>query len=482
MTQFMYRSTPLGCAIALVCASVIPSTTAEANPGPTFNEHIAPIVFSQCSGCHRPGEAAPFPLLSFRDVAKRGKQIAQVTEERFMPPWHAEPSDFPFANTRRLTDNEIALIRNWVENGMAEGDPDALAPFPVFADGWQLGEPDLIVRMPEPFTIPADGPDLYRNFAIPLNLKEDRWVRAIEFRPGARSVVHHSLFFVDETGSARKADADDPEPGFRRMGLALQRGGRLGGWAVGGSPRQLPDGLAHRLPAGSDLILSTHFHPSGKAETEESVVGFFFADEPPSQEFTGIQLPPLFGALAGVDIPAGVSEYTVTDSFVLPVGVRAFAVSAHAHYLGKELRMTATFPGSDGETKTLLRIDDWDFSWQDQYNFASHVDLPAGTRLDARVVWDNSAENVNNPNHPPRRVKWGRESTDEMGSITLQVVATEPEQFSALTESIREHRRTAAGHAIRARLKDRVQSGGSSRLQNLLQRRRNSGSGTSSEP
>ena len=327
--------------------------------------------------------------------------------------------------------------------------------------------------MTEPYTVPADGPDIYRNFVIPLNLSEDKWVRAIEFRPGVRTVVHHSLFFVDDTGSARKADAADPGPGFRRMSLALRRSGGLGGWAVGGSPRQLPDGLAHKLPAGSDLILSTHFHPSGKEETGSSVVGFYFADQPPSKEFAGIQLPPLFGALAGVDIPAGQSDYTVNDSFDLPVAIRAFAVSAHAHYLGKKLKMTATLPG--GDTQTLLWIKDWDFSWQDQYNFEDFVDLPAGTRIDASVVWDNSAENVNNPRNPPKRVRWGRESTDEMGSITLQVVAADPAQFSELTAAIKLHRREAAGQAIRKRLQTRGRSGRNSRPQAPLQRNRDAG-------
>ena len=222
------------------------------------------------------------------------------------------------------------------------------------------------------------------------------------------------------------------------MGGEAQRGeSSLGGWAVGGIPKKLPEGLAFYLPKGADLILSTHFHPSGKEETEVSTVGLYFSNEPPKERFTAIQLPPVFGALAGVNIPAGESNYTKTDSFVLPVDVKAFGVSSHAHYLGKRMKMTATLP--NGEMKELLSITDWDFSWQEQYRYKDFVYLPAGTRLDGEVVWDNSEDNPNNPNNPPIGVRWGRESADEMGSVSLQMVAANKNEFGKLNQAIRTH-------------------------------------------
>ncbi len=429
-----------------------------------FSEHIAPIVFNDCATCHRPGEAAPFTLMSYDDVKKRGKLIASVTRSRLMPPWKAEPGDVEFKNERRLTGEQIELIQQWVAQGMPEGDPKKPPAAQKFTEGWQLGKPDLVVKMSEAFTVPAGGPDIYRNFAIPLNLDEDRWVKAVDFRPGARSVVHHSLFFVDATGAARKLDEDDPKPGYSgQMGIGrgalrgllgrgrqnreggLSRGGALGGslggWAVGAQTRELPDGLAFFVPKGSDLILSTHFHPSGKEERELSTVGLYFADKPPAKSFTGIQLPPLFGVFEGIDIPAGAKEYAISDSFVLPVDVKAFGASAHAHYLGKQMKLTATTP--DGNIKTLLWINDWDFSWQDQYQFKEFVPLPKGTRLDVKISYDNSAENPRNPSSPPKRVRWGAESNDEMGSMSLLVVAANEADMPRLRQTYGEHLRDA---------------------------------------
>jgi hypothetical protein len=218
--------------------------------------------------------------------------------------------------------------------------------------------------------------------------------------------------------------------------------GGLGGWALGGRALELPPGLAFFVAKGSDLVLSTHFHPSGKVEHEKSTVGLYFAQSPPTQAFTTIQLPPIFGVFEGIDIPADDGHYTIKDSFVLPIDVRAFSVGAHAHYLGKQMRLTATLP--DGTVKTLLRIDDWDFSWQERYRFAEFVPLPRGTRLDAEVIYDNTAANKRNPSRPPVRVTWGEESTDEMGSIGLQVVAASPAELPQLRQAFLAHLRQAA--------------------------------------
>lgn len=439
----------------------------------TFAEHVAPIIFNNCTSCHRPGEAAPFSLTSYQDAKSHGRLIAQMTANGKMPPWKAAPGDYAFKNERRLTDAQKDVLQRWVAAGMPEGDRSRTPPLPTFTAGWQLGAPDLVVRMSEPYTVPADGPDIYRNFVVPLNLSEDRWVRAVDFRPSARAVVHHSLFFLDATGSARTRDADDPGPGFNGSmglggrGLLAGRGGRgqatpaaqgansafesaalerlgsgLGGWALGAMARELPDGLAFFVPKGSDLILSTHFHPSGKVEAESSTVGLYFADRPPAHAFTGVQLPPIFGVLEGLDIPPGDTGYTLHDAFVLPVDVKAFNAGAHAHYLAKDMKLTATLPS--GDVRTVLWITDWDFSWQDSYAFKEQALLPKGTRLDVTIRYDNSAANPRNPSQPPKRVLWGEESFDEMGSMSLQVVAANDADLPVLREAYAAHVREAA--------------------------------------
>ena len=375
--------------------------------------------------------------MDYNDVSKRGKLIARVVMDRVMPPWHAQKGSIKFHGDRSLSDTQITTISKWVDTGMPEGDPSKLPNMPKFVTGWQLGEPDLIVKMTEPFSIPADSRDIYRSFVVPLNLPEDKWLKAIEFRPDARTVVHHCLFSYDTTGEARRLDKREKSPGFRRMRRQGSGIGQLGGWAAGGQPNKLPEDLAWRLPRNADLVLAMHYHPSGKPEKDQSSVGLYFTDHPPKTAFTGLQLPPVFGALSGVDIPAGEKAFAVKDSFTLPIDVEAFAVSAHAHYLGKKLSMSATLP--DGKQLNLLNIPDWDFSWQEQYHFEEFISLPKGTKLESTVVWDNSSSNPNNPSAPPKRVRWGLESEDEMGSLTLLCRPAKGERFSTLTSLYRKH-------------------------------------------
>ena len=415
----------------------------------TFTEHVAPIIFQNCTSCHRPGEAGPFPLMNYNDVSKRGKLIARVTEERVMPPWHARKGSFKYHGDRRLTEQQINTLGRWVETGSPEGNPVKLPTMPIFASGWQLGKPDLIVQMTEAFSVPADGRDIYRSFVVPLNLPKDKWLKAVEFRPGERTVVHHCLFSYDTTGEARRLDKSEKQPGFRRMRRQGRGIGSLGGWAVGGQPNKLPADLAWRLPKNADLVLAMHYHPSGKPEKDQSTIGLYFTDQPPSTAFTGVQLPPVFGALSGVNIPAGEKAFTVRDSFTLPIDVEAFAVSAHAHYLGKQLHMSAKLPS--GKKMNLLNIPDWDFSWQEQYQFKDFVSLPKGTKLESTVVWDNSAQNPNNPSVPPKRVRWGPESEDEMGSLTLLCRPAEGERFSTLTSLYRKHISEVSARTARER-------------------------------
>ncbi len=407
----------------------------------TFAKHIAPIVFQNCAECHRPGQAGPFPLTNFEETKKRARLISEVTGDRTMPPWQPDEGCGDFVGERRLTKEQIGMLQRWAETGMAEGDASQTPPLPKFAEGWRHGEPDLVLTMDEAFTVPADGPDIYRQFVIPLALDEDKWVQAIEVRPGSRGALHHVLLWLDSSGEARKMDASDPGPGFAKMGF--RRTGGLGGWAVGGGPRAMPDGWAYPLPKGSDLVLSSHFHPTGKEEQEKTTIGIYFAKKAPERKMVALQLPPLFGRGVGLDIPPGEATYKVTDELTLPVDTDIIAVSAHAHYLGKSMGAIATLP--DGSKKNLFRISDWNFNWQDQYVYKEPVRLPAGTKINATIIWDNSANNPNNPSSPPKRVTWGEESLDEMGSITFASAAAEVASENKLAATSRVRLREMIG-------------------------------------
>jgi hypothetical protein len=426
-----------GRVVVALCSFALFLSAAEK---PTFTQTIAPILYEDCVTCHRPGEAAPFSLISYEDVKKRGALIATVTQSRYMPPWHAEHGFGEFAQERRLTNAQIAAIGDWVKQGMAEGDRSKMPRLPEFADGWHLGKPDLVVEMPVGYEIPASGPDVFRNFTIPLNLKEDKWVRAVEFRPSARKAAHHALFAYVRAGSTANRDGADGKPGFGGMGTAGvtpgQSSGGLGGWAVGGTAEFLPQGLAAPLPKGSDFLLQMHFHPTGKPELEKSMVGLYFADKAPERKMIDLGVPGLFGVGAGIDIPAGEKDFVIHDSFTVPVDVTAYEAVAHAHYLARDMSATAVLP--DGTTKPLIHIPDWDFNWQETYDYKKPFVLPKGTRIDVSIRYDNSTENPRNPSNPPKRTQFGEESFDEMGMVGLVVTAVHIEDEGALQKALTE--------------------------------------------
>ena len=430
-----------------------PPRPAPATPtAVTFSEDIAPILYQHCVTCHRPGEVAPFPLIAFEDAVKRGKSLVKVTESRVMPPWHAAHGYGEFADERRLSDPQIAAIRAWVAHGMPRGDAAKMPPLPTFTDGWQLGTPDLILEMPDAFEVPAGGPDVYRNFVLPTGMTEDRWIKAIEYRPGTRTVVHHSLFQYIRGGAAAKLVNADGQPGYRgAMPVAFVPGfapaGELGAWAVGATPRALPEGLALPLPKGSDFVLQLHLHPTGKPERERSRIGLYFAAGPPRTRIREMGVPGLFGLTSGLDIPPGEKHFTIAGTLTLPADMIVLSVMAHAHYLGKEFKATATLP--DGTTKPMLWIQDWDFNWQDRYFYKEPVPLPKGTRIDVSISYDNSADNPRNPCNPPRRVQWGMQSLDEMGNLRFQMVPADARAETDLQ---------AMGPAIRAAIIGAVQS------------------------
>lgn len=403
----------------LVCTVALITHHAAGNEV-TYSRHIAPLIQQRCADCHREGGGAPFSLSDYSSVSRKAGTILRVLDERFMPPWHAIGGDVPLEGDRRLSDAELALFKKWHHSGRPEGDPKDLPPPRQFASGWQLGEPDLILTMDAAYELPADGPDIYRNFVLPTGLTKNRHVKAVEYRPSSPQVVHHALFYVDSRGRCRELDAMDPAPGFAEMPVGEGTGKSIGAWVPGASPRPLPEGLAHTLTAGSDVVIQIHFHLTGKPEREQSKIALYFTDTPPEFPFTSIQLPPAFGAFSGIDLAPGATDTVITDTFELPVAVRAFGAHPHSHYRGKSLAMTAHLP--DGKSLKLLNIPSWDMNWQEEYRFARHVSLPAGTRIESLVVWDNSAESAANPVVPPVRVRWGFESFDEMGSIDLLVI------------------------------------------------------------
>jgi hypothetical protein len=379
-------------------------------------------VHAHCAACHREGEAAPFALLTYADVRRHAKRITEVTGRRVMPPWKAEHGFGDFLGERRLSDGQIDLLRRWADAGCPEGDAaDGSAPAPPrFADGWQLGRPDLVVRMSEAYTVPPDGRDIYRCFVIKVELPPGKYVRAAEYRPGNRRVVHHAVLSTLRSADARRlleAEPKDAGPGFA-SGLVAP-GDRLPGpagiWAPGKDPLPLPDGYALAWPAGCDLVLQLHLHPSGKAEQEQSSVGFYLTDEPPRG-----QVRPVVLINKKVNIPAGQTDYKLTKSAVLPRAADVIGLFPHMHLLGRTVRATATLP--DGTTRPLIAIADWDFNWQTYYQYARPVRLPAGTRVEVEWTFDNSADNPTNPSHPPRPVRFGEQTTDEMGALILDVI------------------------------------------------------------
>ncbi|MBT8485497.1 MAG: tetratricopeptide repeat protein [Phycisphaerales bacterium] len=419
-------------------------TTTPLRDDVTFNRDIAPIVFAHCAVCHRPGESAPFSLLTYDDVRRRARQIGIVTRQRYMPPWLPDPAVSDFAGVRRLSDDELDRIATWIANGTPEGDPADLPPPPQWTEGWQLGEPDLIVTAPEAFTVPADGVDVFRNLVIPLPVSTTRFVRAVELRPGNPAVVHHAIMQVDRTGSVRRLDTAEPGPGFAGMGMGRSEppDGHFLGWTPGKLPRPGRDDIAWRLDPGTDLVLQLHMLPTGKPETIRPSIGFFFADRPPARRPFVITLRNDL-----IDIPAGAEAHVVRDRFTLPVDVEVLGVYPHAHYLGRELKAFATMPG--GERAWIIHIPAWNFDWQDEYQFARPLRLPAGATIEIEYTYDNSAGNVRNPSHPPRRVRFGNQSSDEMATLALQVL-TETEADRA-TLAAADERKTSTGLIAYAR-------------------------------
>jgi hypothetical protein len=347
-------------------------------------------------------------LLTYRDVSKRARQIARVTGEGIMPPWKAEPGFGEFANDRHLSAQQIAAIQQWAGSGMAEGNAADLPAAPKFPEGWTLGKPDVVLEPDEDYTLAAEGGDLYRCFVIPTKLMEDHYISALEVRPGNRKIVHHVIVHFDTTGRARELDAQDPGPGYTSFGgVGFKSSGMIGGWAPGNFPSLLPKGIGRFLPGNADLVVQVHYHRSGKVETDRTKVAVYFCKAPVDKRVRAIAVAKL-----ALRIPAGDSNYVVHASHPVRLDATVYRVTPHMHLLGREMKVTATLP--DGTVVPLVHVQNWDFNWQTGYDFKTPLRLPAGSRVDLEARYDNSSGNPLNPNHPPRFVTWGEQTTDEM--------------------------------------------------------------------
>jgi Flp pilus assembly protein TadD/mono/diheme cytochrome c family protein len=409
------------CFALLVFACAVAFQSKAHNEAVTFNRDIAPLVFEHCAVCHHAGGSAPFALTTYAEVKQRARQIAEVTATRYMPPWLPEPNHLAFANERRLSDAQIKLIQQWAATNAPEGNAKDLLATPRFNDAWQLGQPDLIVKMNEGFILPASGGDVFRNFVLPLPVTATKFVKAVEILPSNPKVVHHANLLIDRSHTARQLDKAEAGPGFAGMQVDLASDSfdpdsHFLFWKPGAPPAVEPDGMAWRCEPDTDLVLNLHLFPSGKPERVAVEVGLYFSDKPQTIFPMLLQLEH-DGAL---DIPAGKADFTLTDELTLPVDVNALGVYPHAHYLGQDLLATATLP--NGEKKTLVHITRWDLSWQGVYQFRAPVFLPQGTVVSMRYVYDNSAANPRNPHAPPRRVRAGNRSSEEMGHLWLQVL------------------------------------------------------------
>jgi Flp pilus assembly protein TadD/mono/diheme cytochrome c family protein len=433
---------------SVVRAAAIPitnSTSVATNP--TWAHDIAPILYKNCATCHHPGGAGPFSLLTYADAKRWGAQAVTVTQSRYMPPWLPEPGYGDFADNRRLPDADLAMLRKWFQAGMPEGDPNEAPIAPKYDASWQMGKPDLILKQAQPFTLPAGGTDVFRNFVLPYPLKESRFIRAMEIHPGAAQVVHHANILIDRTGSFRLQHAADWQAGIPGMEILLDAGNTFDPdshflfWKPDTPALVEPEGMPWRVDPGNDLILNIHLKPSGKSEVIDTEIGLYFTDKPPTKQPMLLQLD----RDDALDIPAGNAHFVVEDSLTLPVDVEALGVYPHAHYLGKDMQAWATLP--NGQKKWLVWIRNWDIDRQSVYRYRQPVQLPKGTVLHMRYTYDNSAANPRNPHNPPIRVRAGNRSEDEMAHLWLQVLPVHvdpkaPDPRLLLEEAWMRHRLT----------------------------------------
>jgi mono/diheme cytochrome c family protein len=389
---------------------------------PTYSKDVAPILYKHCTACHRPGEIAPMSLLTYEEARPWARAIRENVASGTMPPWHADPAYGKWSNDRRLSDAEKDVISRWVAAGAPQGNPKDLPAKPIYADGWGIGQPDLIAKMETAFEVPAAGTIPYQYFEVPTNLTEDKWVEALEVRAGDRSVVHHVLVYVRHPGMTAPTIAfkpanppggpappqEDPSQltGSSRPPSGARRGPLMTQVAPGTPPTVYAPGTGLLLRAGSVLTFQIHYTTNGKATSDRSMVGFRFAKERPSIEArVGAMMNPRFM------IPAGAENHAVEAGVAFAEDVTIYGLIPHTHLRGKSWSYTMTWP--DGKTETILAVPKYDFDWQTEYMFATPLRVPKGSVLKSVATYDNSKNNKSNPD-PTKDVYWGDQTWEEM--------------------------------------------------------------------
>lgn len=389
----------------------------------TYSENIASIIYTHCGSCHRPGEIGPFSLTNYDEVKDRAFTIKYVTGLRYMPPWKPDPTYRNFQHENFLTDDEINQIGKWVDGGMVRGDISKEPAFPNYPKGSQIGTPDLVVSFTQKYTHKGDGKDEYRYFVLPTNLTEDKELIALEMRPSNKKVVHHTLFWADNTGKARAEDAKTPEYGYSGGSTSITSGEQLPGYVPGQKPNQYNNNMSQKIPKGSDLVLQMHFAPSNIDQDETSSVNLFFAKQPSRRSvYSKILLP--FDLVNGPFIIPANTVKQFHAVYKIPVKVSLLGIWPHCHMLGKDWEVYAMLP--NGSKVPLIKIKDWDFNWQGGYYFQKLIVLPTGTEIHAFASYDNTIDNPVNPNSPPKSITWGESTTDEMFYLPLSYVLYEP--------------------------------------------------------
>jgi hypothetical protein len=406
----------MGHTLPKIAAIAIPLLTTLAlgqSAPPTFTHDVAPILQKHCQTCHRPGEAAPFPLLTYDQARPWAATMKLAVKQKRMPPWYADPAIGHFSNDRSLSEKEISTILAWANSGTPEGDPADLPAPATFVEGWGIPKPDKIFELPHAFSVPASGMVEYQYVIIPTGFTEDKWVQAAEARPTDRSVVHHMIAYVREPGSnyfkGQKPgvffEAPPPAQDEKNDTSALPSD-FLVGYAPGQNAEILQPGQAKLIKAGSDIVLEVHYTPNGKATTDQARVGIVFAKEKPKERV--LTLSAVNGTFK---IPPGDPNYKVDADFEVPHDVRLVSLHPHMHTRGKDFEYRLVFP--DGKTQTLLKVPAYNWHWQLWYTLDAPITLPKGTKIECTAHFDNSPDNPENPD-PTKTVIWGQQNSDEM--------------------------------------------------------------------
>ncbi len=379
-----------------VAGCVIARKAAPKKDGPvTFNKEVSRILQKNCQDCHRPGQIGPMSLLTYDDASAWAETIKEVVTDKRMPPWFADPRIGHFSNDRSLPAKEREALLAWIDQGMPKGNNQDLPPPRVFPEVWKIGKPDLIVRMPAEFEVPAQMPKFgvpYKHFVVQTDFDEDRWVEKAEAKPGAAAVVHHIIAFVVPPGE--------------RFIPGNPRTPTLCGTAPGEMPLILPPGMAKKIPKGSKIVFQLHYTPNGKAQKDRSEIGLIFAKKSPQKEVITV---PIFNFL--FRIPPGDPNFELESSFTFKKDGAIVGFMPHMHLRGKDFLYRARYP--DGKVETLLSVPRFNFNWQSVYRPAKAISMPKGAVLECVAHFDNSAKNPNNPD-PTAAVRWGDQTWEEM--------------------------------------------------------------------